>query len=111
MLHLIHTDPDACDVIISSLIALQVRMIERCADSLLYPRNVRVTDCSSSITQLHEGSEVRPIRKLSQQDLANMIGATRKRTKAILKRSKERYVDDACGLNVASPDLNIARKD
>ncbi len=71
MLHLIHTDPDACDVIISSLIALQVRMIERCADSLLYPRNACLTDCSSSIAQLHEGSEVRPIRKLSQQDLAN----------------------------------------
>ena len=59
MLHLVHTDPEACDVIISSLIALQVRMIERCADSLLY------------------------------QGLANMPGATRKRIKAILKRSKK----------------------
>jgi CRP-like cAMP-binding protein len=89
MLHLIHTDPDACDVIISSLIALQVRMIERCADGLLYPRNARLTDALSSIAQLHEGSKVRPVPKLSQLDLANMIGATRKRTRATLKRSKK----------------------
>jgi len=89
MLRLIHTDNNACDFIISPLISLQTRVIENCADILLYSSNIRLAHAGSSIAQLYQDPEVGPVPKLSQQDLANMIGVTRQRVNAILKRSNK----------------------
>ena len=90
MLDLIHTDPDICDDIISSLIAFQLQMIEKCADNLLYPGNVRLAHALSSLAQLHEDPELRPVLKLRQQDLANMIGVTRRRVNVLFKWFRRR---------------------
>jgi len=46
-------------------------------------------------------SEVRPVPKFSQQDLASMIGLTRQRVNVLMKRFRKlRYVDNARGFGV-----------
>jgi CRP-like cAMP-binding protein len=87
MLHMLHKDVDVCDAFISSLIELRVRVQESFADNLLYSSEERLARALPSIAQLHKDDQAWP--KVTQQELANMIGVTRQRVDVLLKRFRE----------------------
>ncbi len=87
MLHMPHKDVDVCDAFISYLIELRVRVQENFANSLLYSSEERLARVLSSIAKLHKDAQAWP--KVTQQELANMIGVTRQRVNVLLKRFRE----------------------
>ena len=87
MLHMVHEDVDFCDAFISSLIDLRVRAQENFANNLLYSSEERLARALSSIAQSHQDAQ--PWSKVTQQELANMIGVTRQRVNVLLKRFRE----------------------
>ena len=89
MLRLIHGDPDACDIVLSALIAGYARMVRNHGDNILYSSEERLARTLLSIGQVYEDPHLRPLPKLSQQDLANMIGVTRQRVNVLLKRFRQ----------------------
>jgi CRP-like cAMP-binding protein len=85
---LLHSlDVDVCDAFISSLIDLRVRVQENFANNLLYSSEERLACALSSIAQSHKDAQAWP--KVTQQELANMIGVTRQRVKVLRKRFSE----------------------
>jgi len=87
MLHMLHKDVDVCDAFISSLIELRVRVPENFANNLLYSSEERLARVLSSIAKSHKDAQAWP--KVTQQELANMIGVTRQRVNVLLKRFRE----------------------
>src|SRR6266704_2343633 len=87
MLHTLHKDVDLCDAFISSLIELRVRVQETFANTLLYSSEERLARALSSIAQSHKDAQAWP--KVTQQELANLIGVTRQRVDVLLKRFRE----------------------
>lgn len=86
MLRLIHADPDACDIILSAMIAGYARMVRKHGDNILYSSEERLARALLNIAQVHEDRYARFLPKLTQQELANMIGVTRQRVNVLLKR-------------------------
>ena len=87
MLHMLPQDVDVCDAFSSSLIELRVRMQENFANNLLYSGEERLARALSSVAQSHKDAQA--WTKLTQQELANMIGVTRQRVNVLLKRFRE----------------------
>jgi CRP-like cAMP-binding protein len=101
MLRLLHKDQDVCDAVISSLTSLKTTIIESFADNLLYSSEERLARALVSIAKLSEDPGLRPLSKLNQQDLANMIGVTRQRTNFLMQRFKKLgFLDYPHGLRV-----------
>jgi CRP/FNR family cyclic AMP-dependent transcriptional regulator len=112
MVRLLHKDDDVCDAVISSLIALKTKVIGNFGDNLLYSSEERLARALLSIAKLYEDPELWPGPKLSQQDLANMIGITRQRVNFFLKRFKKSgFVDYGGGLRVHSSIVKVVGKD
>jgi CRP-like cAMP-binding protein len=84
---MLHKDVDVCDAFISSLIELRVRVQENFANNLLYSSEERLALALSSIAQSHKDAPASP--KLTQQELANMMGITRHRVNVVLKRFRK----------------------
>jgi CRP/FNR family transcriptional regulator, cyclic AMP receptor protein len=87
MLHMVHEDVDVCDAFLSFLIDLRVRAQQNLANNLLYSSEERLARALSSIAQSHQDAQ--PWPKVTQQELANMIGVTRQRVTVLLKRFRE----------------------
>ena len=65
-------------------------MQENFANDLLYSSQERLARALPSITQLHKDDPAWP--KVTQQELANMIGVTRQRVDVILSGSENQVV-------------------
>jgi CRP/FNR family cyclic AMP-dependent transcriptional regulator len=103
LLHLIHHDADVCDAFLAALIALNARIIRNHADNLLYASEERLARTLVGIARIYDNPEQRPLPKLSQQDLANMIGVTRQRVNTIIKRFRKLgFVNSGPSLKVDS---------
>jgi len=112
MLELIYHDEDVCNVIISSLISVQTKIIRSLADKLLYSSEERLARALSSIAEFDQNVGLRQPLNLSQQDLANMIGVSRQRVNFVLQRFKNSgFVDYDHGLNVHRSILEVMEKD
>jgi len=112
MLRLLHKDEDVCDAVISSLTRLKTTIIGNLGDNLLYSSEERLARALLWIAELYEQPERRPFPKLSQQDLANMIGTTRQRVNFFLRRfQKSGFVDYGDGLRVHSSIAKVVGKD
>jgi CRP-like cAMP-binding protein len=99
MLHLMHNDEYACAAILSSMVNFEKQLVGNCADSLLYCAEERLARALLMISRWCDPIAVTPRVKLSQQDLANMIGVSRQRVNALLKELRRvGFIDD--GLRV-----------
>jgi CRP-like cAMP-binding protein len=112
MLRLLHKDEDVCDAVISSLTRLKTTIIGNLGDNLLYSSEERLARALLWIAKLYEHPERQPFPKLSQQDLANMIGTTRQRVNFFLRRFQESgFVDYGDVLRVHGSIVEVVGKD
>jgi CRP/FNR family transcriptional regulator, cyclic AMP receptor protein len=112
LIKLIHENAAVCDAILSFLICSRDTILTELADNILYISERRLARAilSRAISTGQHGYQRVP--KLSQQDWANMIGVTRQRINALMRKFRELgYIDDAEGLRVHSSIVNIAGED
>jgi CRP/FNR family transcriptional regulator, cyclic AMP receptor protein len=112
LMKLIHDNAAVCDAILSFLICSRDTILTELADNILYISERRLARAilSRAISAEHHGYQHVP--KLSQQDWANMIGVTRQRINALMRKFRQLgYIDDAEGLRVHSSIVNIAGED
>jgi CRP-like cAMP-binding protein len=103
------TNPDVCAAIISHLVRQVANLRQELADTLLYNSEQRLARALLSLLQLGEPDDPQAVPNLSQQDLADMIGATRQRVNALMQRFRELgFVDYSRGLRVHSSIRNVA---
>jgi CRP-like cAMP-binding protein len=108
MLRLLHAEEDAFHGFVSSLIRTAEALKGELASNLLYASEQRLARalCSLSHTDEHSGYQRAP--SLSQQELANMVGITRQRVNALMKRFKKLgFIDYAGGLRVHGSIWNV----
>ena len=109
ILHGLLTNPDVCAAIISHLVRQVATLRQEMADTLLYNSEQRLARALLSLLQLGEPDDPQAVPNLSQQDLADMIGATRQRVNALMQRFRELgFVDYSRGLRVHSSIRNVA---
>ena len=89
MLRLIHRDPHACDAVISYLLKLHARTQGDLAYTLLYSSAKRLARALASLAQLGGSSKSHAVLKLSQQELAGMVGLTRQRVNVLMKQFRK----------------------
>jgi len=110
MLHLLRTDRHVNDFFLLFLVRLVTRMKDEHADSLLYSSEKRLALVLASIAKLGGKGQSQPVPRLSQQDLANMLGLSRQRVNILMKRFvKLGFIDyTRAGLSVHSSITSIA---
>jgi CRP-like cAMP-binding protein len=103
------TNPDACAAIISHLVRQVATLRQELADTRLYNSEQRLARALFSLLQLGEPDDPQAVPNLSQQELADMIGATRQRVNALMQRFRELgFVDYSRGLRVRRSIRNVA---
>jgi CRP/FNR family cyclic AMP-dependent transcriptional regulator len=101
MLYLVHKEELACAALLSSMIKFETQLVGNCADSLLYRAEGRLARALLAISRINKPAGSMPVAKFSQQDLANMIGASRQRVNGLLKELKRRgFIDYDDGLRI-----------
>lgn len=104
-------EPDVCYGFISYLIRTSEELKEELANNLLYASEQRLARALCSLSHLNERDLYRSVPEMSQQDLANMIGITRQRVNALMKRFKKLgFIDYASGLRVHGSIRDITGK-
>lgn len=112
MLHLLHHRQEICDAFVSLLVDRILKLKQDIGDQLLYGSEQLLARALLSVAHLDEKQESQVLPKMSQQDLANMIGITRQRVNALLKRfRKSGLIDYAGGLRVHSSIRNATHLD
>src|SRR5581483_10883018 len=86
MLQLLHTDKQMNDFFLLFLVRQIARMKEEHADSILYSSEKRLALVLASIAKLGTDGQSQMAPRLSQQDLANMLGLSRQRVNILMKR-------------------------
>jgi CRP-like cAMP-binding protein len=105
-------NPDVCAAIISHLVRQVATLRQELADTLLYNSEQRLARALLSLVQFGKPDDPQAVPNLSQQDLANMIGATRQRVNALMQRFRELgFVDYSRGLRIHRSIRNITGMD
>lgn len=108
MLRLLRTEGDACHGFISSLIRTAEEFKGELANNLLYASEQRLARALCSLAHLDERDVYQHVPELSQQELANMVGITRQRVNALMKRFRKLgFIDYAGGLRVHGSIRNV----
>lgn len=71
---------------VHQVLAQTQRIPEDLVNNLLHSSEERLARVLLSLANLGRSGEAEPVPRLSQQDLANMIGVTRQRVNVLLKR-------------------------
>ena len=112
MLYLMHKEEHACAAILSSMIKFETQLVGNCADSLLYRAEGRLARALLTISRMCEPAAGMGVAKFSQQDLANMIGASRQRVNGLLKELKRAgFIDYDDGLRIHESITKLLSKD
>jgi CRP/FNR family cyclic AMP-dependent transcriptional regulator len=112
MLYLMHKEEDACVAILSSVIKFESQLVGSCADNLLYGAEGRLARALLAISGICEPGRGMRLAKFSQQDLANMIGASRQRVNGLLKGLKKAgFIDYDDGLRIHKSITKLLSKD
>jgi CRP/FNR family transcriptional regulator, cyclic AMP receptor protein len=111
MLHLLRNDDDISRAFIAYLIRLVAQLTTNIGDRLLYGGEQRLARALLSVARMSAEDECKCVPELTQQDLANMIGITRQRVNALMKRFRSLgFIDYADGLRVHSSLREAAQK-
>lgn len=101
MLRLLFSKKELFSSFLSTLVASITHLYQELADSLLYSSEQRLVRVLLSIAQLNESDRVQRLPPISQQDFASIIGTSRQRVNALMRRFKK------LGLVDYSPGLRI----
>jgi CRP/FNR family transcriptional regulator len=85
LLRLLHTDAEACDLFIVSLIKLKTATQDDLAGSILFSAERRLARALLGLAALRGEQRSLTAPKFSQQDFANMIGVSRQRVNALMQ--------------------------
>ena len=111
MLRLLRTDEDINRAFIAYLIRMISQLTTNMGDRLLYGGEQRLARALLSVARLGAKDESKRLPNLTQQDLANMIGITRQRVNALMKRFISLgLIDYSHGLTVRSSLRDAARR-
>jgi CRP-like cAMP-binding protein len=111
MLRLLRNDRDICWAFTSYLIKLAAQLREDLSHNLLYASEQRLALALLSAGRNRKRNDWRGVPNLSQQDLADMIGTTRQRVNALMRRFRKLgLIDYAHGLQVHSSILSVTHK-
>lgn len=112
VMRILRDQPAACIAFISCMVNHISQLNAEIGSHLLYGSEQRLARALLSMAHLHEDQESQVLPKMSQQDLASMIGITRQRVNTLLKRFRESgLIDYSGGLRVHSSIRNAARLD
>jgi len=89
MLRFIRTHRDGCDAFIMLLIRTSAQAMNEHADNLLYSSEKRLALALLSLARLGGLDAPHRIPKMSQQDLASMIGVSRQRVNVLMNRFRQ----------------------
>ncbi len=105
-------DAELCATLLAHLVSLKNRLQEDLATSLIYDGEKRLARVLASISDLRSGGGSRPIPRISQQELADMVGVTRQRVNYLLGQfRKSGMITDENGITVRPAILKLAGKD
>ena len=110
MLLLLRTQPDVSRAFTSYLIRSITGLMANMSNHLLYGSEERLARALQALAELGDHqSELLP--RFTQQDLAEMIGITRQRVNALMRRFRRfGFVDHAGGLRIHRSVRNAAQK-
>lgn len=103
MLRLLDTEEELNRAFVANMIRRSTQLATNIADQLLYGGEQRLARALLSIAQLGANERAKLLPKVTQQDLANMIGITRQRVNALMKQFRRMgFIDYSDGLRVHS---------
>lgn len=112
MLNVLDAEHDTSLAFMLNMIRLRAELTENMADQLLYSGEQRLARILLSIAQLGIDEEAKLLPRVSQQDLANMIGITRQRVNVLMKHLGQLgFIDYARGLRVHSSLREALRRE
>jgi CRP/FNR family transcriptional regulator, cyclic AMP receptor protein len=111
VLHLLHAG-GACEDLVSCLVELISQRSDDLANTLLYSSERRLARALLAMSRLSQQEDDHRIPRVSQQDLANMVGITRQRVNVLIKRfHKLGFIDHSTDLKVYRSITTAAGKD
>jgi CRP/FNR family transcriptional regulator, cyclic AMP receptor protein len=109
---LLHTSSEFCDAFILFLLGLVASGREDLSDKLLYSSEKRLALALVSVARFSGTAQSQRLPRISQQELASMVGLTRQRVNFLMTRFKRLgYIDNADGIRVNSSIRNLATRD
>ena len=104
---LLRAEPDVSDAVLSGLIEQNIQMQERMTGNLLYSSERQLAQALLMLARLREHAPDGQIPRVSQQDLANMVGITRQRINVLLKGFRKSGFIDSVGLKINPSILTV----
>jgi CRP-like cAMP-binding protein len=80
--------PELCDAVLGFLIKSNVQLQYDLASNLLHTVEERLARILSSLVESHKSGN-NPVSRITQQELAHMIGITRQRVNALLRKFRQ----------------------
>jgi len=112
MQDLLHTSSEFCDAFILFLLSLVATGREELSDKLLYSSEKRLALALVSVARLSGATQSQLLPRISQQELASMVGLTRQRVNFLMTRFKRLgYIGYANGITVNSSIRGLATRD
>jgi CRP-like cAMP-binding protein len=112
MQKLLHANPEFCDAFILFLLGLVATAREELSDKLLYSSEKRLALVLVSIARLSGAAQARQLPRISQQELASMVGLTRQTVNFLMRRFKRLgYIDYGRGIRVNTSMRDLATRD
>jgi CRP/FNR family transcriptional regulator, cyclic AMP receptor protein len=112
MQKLLHTSSEFSDAFILFLLSLVATAREELSDKLLYSSEKRLALALVSVARLSGATQSQRLPRISQQELASMVGLTRQRVNFLMTRFKRLgYIAYANGIMVNSSIRSLATRD
>jgi CRP-like cAMP-binding protein len=89
MISILRTNAEFAYSFITALLERNRKIQEHLVSGLLNSSTEQLAQVLSSLNRLRQSEEREPLPRLSQQDLANMVGITRQRANVLIKRLRK----------------------
>ena len=112
MQKLLRADSEFRDAFVSFLLGVVATTREELSDKLLYSSEKRLALALVSVARLSGAAQSQRLPRMSQQELASMVGLTRQRVNFLMTRFKRLgYIDYVDGLVVNGAIRDLATRD
>jgi CRP-like cAMP-binding protein len=112
MQKLLRADSEFHDAFVSFLLSVVATTREELSDKLLYSSEKRLALALVSVARLSGAAQSQRLPRMSQQELASMVGLTRQRVNFLMTRFKRLgYIDYVDGLVVNGAIRDLATRD
>lgn len=112
MQKLLRANSEFCDAFVSFLLSVVATAREELSDKLLYSSEKRLALALVSVARLSGAAQSQRLPRMSQQELASMVGLTRQRVNFLMTRFKRLgYIAYVDGLTVNGAIRDLATRD